>query len=257
MKKQVNSIISIASIMAAPANGSVHAINGSTDGTAADAVPDTPQNLTAIAAGPAQIILIWTAVTDVTRYHVYRSAAASDPYELIGLTAEPYFINQDLVPNTTYYYRVTAVAGDTESPLSNIAAATTLPAVPTPPTPENVYAQALNCTEISITWDISAGAEGYYVYRSESADGPYQLIQVTAAASYSDAGLSPYTMYHYLVQAYTGSQFSLPSVPVSAMTPSCGTPVPPCRQCCCPCCGCDPCGCDPCGCNPQNDAIGL
>ncbi|MCI6451379.1 MAG: fibronectin type III domain-containing protein [Hungatella hathewayi] len=91
-------------------------------------------------------------------------------------------------------------------------------------------------------------------YGSESADGPYQLIHVTAAASYSDAGLSPYTMYHYLVQAYTGSQFSLPSVPVSAMTPSCGTPVPPCWQCCCPCCGCDPCCCR---CNPQNNAIGL
>ncbi len=89
---------------------------------------------------------------------------------------------------------------------------------------------------------------------AESADGPYQLIHVTAAASYSDAGLSPYTMYHYLVQAYTGSQFSLPSVPVSAMTPSCGTPVPPCWQCCCPCCGCDPCCCR---CNPQNNAIGL
>ncbi|WP_167594018.1 hypothetical protein [Hungatella hathewayi] len=36
MKKQVNPIISIASIMAAPANGSMHAINGSTDGTAAN-----------------------------------------------------------------------------------------------------------------------------------------------------------------------------------------------------------------------------
>lgn len=310
------------------------------DAKAAADVPDAPQNLTAAAAGPTQINTAWDAVTGADVYHVYRGTTDSGPFELVGLTTVPSYTDVGLTPNTTYYYRVTAVTGDTESALSNgaaattgrdipmptnvtatamsqtqinttwdavpgamayavyrsttpngtyqyigtaadtaysdgglepnttyyyrvaaivagvegspsaYAAATTFPAVPVPPAPAHVNAQALSCTEILVTWDVSAGAEGYYVYRSESAAGPFQLIGVTRDAAYLDTGRSPSTAYYYFVQAYAGGQISPQAGPVSAVTPPCEPPVPPCQPCCCPCCGCDPCCCP---CEPRRE----
>ena len=295
------------------------------------AAPDAPQNLTAIAVGPTRIDTAWDTVAGATRYNVYRSITATGPYELVGLTAAPSYTDVGVTPNTTYYYRVAAVAGDIQGALSNIAAATTdvdipmptnvvaipvsqtqidttwntvtdatayavyrsttpngtyqyvgttvdstfsdtgltpdttyyyrvaaivggvqgspsayaaattFPTAPVPP-PANVHAQALNCKEILVTWDAPAGAEGYYVYRSESVTGPFQFVGVTVSTTYVDTGLTPRTTYYYCIQAYAGGQFSSQNAPVGVTTPSCGSPIPPCDP-CCPQCGCDPCCC--------------
>ncbi len=208
-----------------------------------DADIPMPTNVMAIPVSQTQINTTWDAVPNAMAYAVYRSTTPDGTYQYVGTAAGPAYSDTGLTPNTTYYYRIAAIIGGMEGSPSAYAAATTFPAIPEPQTPENVRAQALSCREILIMWDASAGAEEYHVYRSESASGPYRLVGTTVSAAYADTGLLENTTYYYFVQAYGGGQFSPPSSPVSAVTPSCETPVPPCENCCCPCCGCNPCCC--------------
>lgn len=214
-----------------------------TASAATDADIPVPTDVLATPAGPTRINLTWSPVQDAIAYAVFRSTTPSGTYQYVGTTSDPAFGDTGLTPSTTYYYRVAAIIGGMEGSQSAYVAATTYPAVYVPPTPADVQAQALSCTKNLITWTASAGAEGYHVYRSESLSGPYQLVGITASTTIIDTGLSPCTTYYYFVQAYTGDQFSSPSTPVSATTPSCGSPVPPCQHYCCPRCGYNPCRC--------------
>ncbi|MXQ74291.1 hypothetical protein GSF08_10175 [Clostridiaceae bacterium DONG20-135] len=221
----------------------VESAQSNTASATTDADIPVPTNVAAMSVSSTQIITTWDAVPNATAYSVYRSTSPNGTYQLVGTTADLTYMDSGLTPNTTYYYRVAATVDGVLGNASAYAAATTHPLSPTPSAPTNVQLQALSCAEILITWEASAGADGYYIYRSNAAGGPYQLIGNTADTAYVDAPLSPSTVYYYFIQAYTQDQFSPQSASVGTSTPSCESPVPPCRPCCCPCCGCDPCGC--------------
>ncbi len=90
-----------------------------------DTPPSAPADLAAIAAGPDQVDLTWTAAVDdpesgVDSYNVYRDG------EFVAATANTTFADIGLEPGTTYMYRVSAVNGaGLESDLSAAASATT------------------------------------------------------------------------------------------------------------------------------------
>ncbi|MDO4272452.1 MAG: fibronectin type III domain-containing protein [Eubacteriales bacterium] len=216
------------------------------------AAPDAPQNLTATAAGPTQINTTWDPVAGATRYNVYRSTTDSGPFTLAGLAGSPSFTDAGLTPGTLYYYRVAAVAGETEGALSNIASAATEADIPMP---TNVLATPVSQTQINTTWNTVPNATAYAVYRSTTPDGTYQYVGTTSDPSFSDTGLSPDTTYYYKVSAIVNGVAGTPSAYAAAttfpvVTPPCGSPVPPCRH-CCPRCGCNPCCCHRgCGTNP-------
>ena len=68
--------------------------------------PSTPQNLVALAVGPTQVNLSWSASTDnvgVTGYRVFRNSTQ------VGTPAPPAFQDANLTPSTTYSYTVAAV----------------------------------------------------------------------------------------------------------------------------------------------------
>lgn len=208
-------------------------------GATTAAAPAAPQNLTAAAAGPTQINTVWEAVAGAVRYNVYRSTTADGPYELVGLTAAPSYTDTGLRPDTVYYYRVSAVAGDIESALSNLATAATDADLPVP---DNVLAVPVSQTQINVSWNEMPDAMAYVVYRSTTPDGTYQYISTTAEPFYSDTGLLPGTVYYYRVAVVIGGMEGSPSAYAVASTfPM--VPEPPCRPCCCPYCGCNPCCC--------------
>jgi len=88
---------------------------------------------------------------------------------------------------------------------------------PLPPT--NLSGVAMNSTQISLTWDQSAGATSYIVYRNGVRVG------TSAATSYSDAGLLPSTTYTYTVMAFGPNGASTQSYPVNVTTPAPSTTV--------------------------------
>lgn len=88
--------------------------------------PPAPTGLTATAASQRRRInLAWNASSGATSYTIKRSTTSGGPYTTVatGVTATNY-ANTNLTSRTTYYYVVTAVNANGESPNSNQASAT-------------------------------------------------------------------------------------------------------------------------------------
>ena len=84
--------------------------------------------LTSRATASQQIDLDWTALQPVdTGFEIQRRTASGDEYEtiaIVGATAETY-LDDGLIDNTTYIYRVLTLSGGERTGYSNEAAATT------------------------------------------------------------------------------------------------------------------------------------
>ena len=59
--------------------------------------------------------LAWTAVEHADSYAVYRSTSASKGYVEIEQTEELSFVDNTAKKGKTYYYKVVALAGESES----------------------------------------------------------------------------------------------------------------------------------------------
>jgi Malectin domain/Fibronectin type III domain len=83
-----------------------------------------PANLTA-AAGNAQVSLSWTGSAGAASYNVKRSTTSGGPYSNVatGVTSTS-FTNTGLTNGATYFYVVSAINSNGESPNSNQASAT-------------------------------------------------------------------------------------------------------------------------------------
>ena len=65
---------------------------------------------------------------------------------------------------------------------------------------DTVKTETQSASSIRVSWDSVSGASSYKVYRSESADGEYELVEEvgqSTGTSYTDTELSPDTIYYY------------------------------------------------------------
>jgi len=88
-------------------------------------IPDTPTGVTAVASA-STVTLRWELAYLATGYRVESSRNASGAYTTIGTVSSNSLINIRLSPNTTYFYRVTAINSAGESVVSSPVSATTL-----------------------------------------------------------------------------------------------------------------------------------
>lgn len=75
-------------------------------------------------------------------------------------------------------------------------------------TPSSVKAKAKSKSSIKITWKSVKDVDGYYIYRSTSADGTYKKVATVKGAkkaSYTNTKLKKNTQYYYKVIAYRTS----------------------------------------------------
>ena len=116
-----------------------------------------------------------------------------------------------VTPGTTYYFRVrtTSSAGNSGFLMTNSFLVTVSGL---PPAPSNVVAVAVSSSQINVTWSPASGASGYYVDRNGSP------VAMLSATNYSDAGLTPGTLYSYTVVATNNLGNSTPSAPALATT---------------------------------------
>ncbi len=91
-------------------------------------IPNIPSGLAAAGTSPAQITLNWNDVASETGYKVERSTDGTTGWTQIGLTAADFtaFADSQLIPATTYYYRIRAFNGSGNSGYSAVVSATTL-----------------------------------------------------------------------------------------------------------------------------------
>jgi len=100
----------------------------------------------------------------------------------------------------------------------NNGGSTTAPAAPT-----GLLATAGN-SQVSLSWNASTGATGYYVQRATVSGGPYTQIAVPAPNSYTDTGLTNGTTYYYVVSAFNSAGQSANSSQASAAPAAPATP---------------------------------
>ena len=184
-------------------------------------LPAAPANLTAT-AGNKQVSLTWSASANATSYRLYRSTISDGAYTTIATgVATIGYTEGCLTDGVTHYYVVTAVNAHGESGYSNQASATpTAPQSP-PATPTGINALPGN-TQVTLSWNVSAGATSYNVKRATVSGGPYTTIaRGVTGASYVNAGLANGTTYYFVVSAVNAAGESGKSAQV-AVTPASG-----------------------------------
>ena len=141
--------------------------------------PAAPTNLAAV-KGNGQVVLNWTGSAGATSYRVKRSTTNGGAYTTIATGIVPLnFTDSGLTNGTTYYYVVSAVNADGESPNSNQASAT--PSAPL--TASAVFVRADTATQGN--WKGAYGSQGYNV----AGDAAFYPVYATVSTS----GVSSYT----------------------------------------------------------------
>jgi hypothetical protein len=88
-------------------------------------VPPAPAGLSIAEVTSGSISLSWTAVSGASYYKIYRADSASGTYIQAGLSDVNSYTNYALTPNTTYYYKISAVNDTGESAQSGAVFGTT------------------------------------------------------------------------------------------------------------------------------------
>jgi uncharacterized protein (TIGR02145 family) len=185
-----------------PANGTNNPLQNITLRETAPVTPglNAPTNVTATAASATSITVNWSAVSGATGYYVYSGTSANGTYSRVENTSSTTYTNTGLTTGTTYYYKVSAYNGSTESPQSAYTSAATplAPLTPLNP-PASVTATITTLSGIAVSWPSVSGATGYCVYRATGIDGNYEYLATTTTASYTNTGLSLDVAYRYKV----------------------------------------------------------
>ncbi len=188
--------------------------------------PNSPTNLSAVAANSTTVNLSWTASTDsgsnqtgIDHYNVLRNGA------VIAQPTTTSYVDTNRAASTTYSYVIQAVdKADNVSNNSNTATVTTPSAQDTipPSTPTGLSAAAGGPNQVNLSWTAStdsggSGLAGYNIYRN-SVKINNSLLSGT---SYGDGTASASTAYSYTIEAVDGSgNKSAKSAAATATTPA-------------------------------------
>jgi fibronectin type 3 domain-containing protein len=165
-----------------------------------------PSGVTASAQSSSSIYITWNSVSGAIYYKVYRAASSSGTYSVVSSNNyDTYYTDSGLNPNTTYYYKVSALNSSwIESSQSNYVSATTSSGSLS--APSGVTATAQSSSSISVSWNSVPGASYYKVYRAASSSGTYSVVASNNYDTYyTDSGRTANTTYYYKVSAVDGS----------------------------------------------------
>ena len=124
--------------------------------------PEAPDDLTANASWKGSLTIDWTSLSSATGYYVWLADTTKGeslsklPYPLTGGP----WTDTPVIPGHTYKVQLEAVSDYQVGGRSN----TVTIAIPKPPKPAAVLADGTIPTQIRITWDPIAGADGYMIY---------------------------------------------------------------------------------------------
>lgn len=169
-----------------------------------------PYNITS-SVKDGKVIISWSAVSNATKYSVYRSSSASGSYSLIT-TVSTTTATDNSPLNGYNYYKIKAANSSAESSLSSYTyvnlSTTPEEAQQKPATPTGVTVSNEGNSYIPyvvIRWNPVNGAEKYRVYRSSLANGSYSLIGETDYECLADNNAPTSTSAYYKVKAINSS----------------------------------------------------
>jgi uncharacterized repeat protein (TIGR02543 family) len=171
----------------------------------------TPTTLVAKAASATQVNLTWVdKSTNETGFSIERRLGTTGVWAEIGTVGAGIkaYSDTSVDPNTSYGYRVRAIADDAVSAYSNIVSVKT-PIYVAAPT--DLVATSASATSIGLTWTDNADNEsGYKIERRLSTVTTWTVVATTLAnvTSYTNTGLTTGRTYIYRVRAYKSTTYS-------------------------------------------------
>ncbi|MEV6445471.1 fibronectin type III domain-containing protein [Amycolatopsis sp. NPDC051716] len=168
-----------------------------------------PGAVTDLSASPGDgfATLSWTPVANATGYYVSRknvTAGETTFTQLPWPVSGPTWVAELLNPGETYQFQLQATNGDIRGALSNVAAVAVTGVTPNAVT--NLSASPGNGTA-TLSWTLSPGATGYYVYRKNVTAGETTFTQLpwpVSGPTWLAEGLTPGGTYQFQVQAADG-----------------------------------------------------
>ena len=143
----------------------------------------------------------WNAFKNAVRYEVYRDTQNAYNYAKIATVSNAtYYIDYNVQKDTKYYYLIRAIYADgSASEYSAYNTGFLLDAT------EISYVKSKSTRQLQIAWDKVSGAEGYVLYRKDSANGSFAKVATITSGSttsYVDSVKADNNTYSYKIQAY-------------------------------------------------------
>jgi fibronectin type 3 domain-containing protein len=188
-------------------------------------VPETPAEFTVSDGEFLEAIRIsWASSLAAGGYEVWRASAEEGPYTRIAVVAEPPYLDEEVDPGVTYWYKVRACnrAGCSPFTPARMGRAGFIPAPPTGLT----ASQGTFADHIRLSWEPVQGATSYTIERAQTQDGPFTSLGQTSQTFYEDRDVVAGVVYWYRVRACSRLGCSEPTPPVSGYVGSQGPPPP-------------------------------
>ena len=156
--------------------------------------PSPSDGATNVSANPT---LSWSPCSNSDSYNIYFGTSSNPPY--LGNTTNVNYPLNNLVSNTTYYWRIVAMnncGNFTTGPVWSFTTVCLSLTTPSSPTPQNGI--VIVATTLSLGWT-SSYSDSYDVYFGTSSNPPF--LGNTLNPNYSVSGLTPNTTYFWRVVA--------------------------------------------------------
>lgn len=186
----------------------------------ADTNIETLLNLKGTNISPTSNALTWNVVPGAINYIIYRSNTLDGTYDKIGETSTTTYLDENLTPNTTYYYKLMVVdeAGGENEQTSPLEITTSVDGLPAP---NNVIVTPRNCHSLLITWDYVDDASSYNIYQALTEDGTYTLVGTATGNQFIVDNLIRNTTYYYKVAAVNDSEGTMSTANSATTSQNC------------------------------------
>jgi fibronectin type 3 domain-containing protein len=149
-------------------------------------------------------LMHFTCASAFDKAEIYRSESPDGPYQLVGTTEQSPYIDTDLKSDTTYYYKLRMTQGSRFGPLSSVYEIKT----------DDIKLKGYigfawrDTNKILMHHNCNGAIDFLEVYRAESQNGTYVLVDTSTQSPYIGVGLKPDTMYYYKLRYSQRGHFS-------------------------------------------------
>ncbi len=164
----------------------------------------TAPKLTGVKNNAGNITVTWGKVSGASTYNVYRKLKGEDTWTKIATNVKATsFTDKNVKNGKTYIYTVKAYSGSSSSSYYSGIEIKRLAR------PELVSAKSSK-SGITVVWEATSGASGYYVYRKTGNGSWSRIAKVSGngTVKYLDKTAKKGVTYTYTVRAYSGSSAS-------------------------------------------------
>ena len=165
-------------------------------------IPVVIQQITAEATDLNEVTLHWEASEAVDGYKIYRKMMTGE-FEYLAEVEESSYVDTQAVGNKENVYCVYPFRLNIDASITTWTSDKTVSIMAKgyPGAVEGLVAKATGIDEVTLTWNVVAGSEGYQIYRKVD-NGEFEFIKTVSETSYIDTEATGNVYNYYLVYSY-------------------------------------------------------